>query len=77
MQPGDTDDEIFYEVSGVITQAGVAFSPDSIVQVNADFVTTGPIRLKVRTLGINALLQETGDRILQENTDLILLESSQ
>lgn len=71
-----TDDEIFYEVSGVITQAGVAFSPDSVVQVSADFVTTGPIRLKVRTLSYDELLQETGDRILQENSSAIRLESS-
>lgn len=72
----ETDDEIYYEVSGVITQAGIAFSPDSIVQVSADFVTTGPIRLKVRTLSYDELLQETGDRILQENSSSILLESS-
>lgn len=70
------DDEIYYEVSGVITQAGVAFSPDSVVQVTANFVTTGPIRLKVRTLAFDKLLQETGDRILQENSSAILLESS-
>ena len=82
MQPGDTDDEIFYEVSGVITQAGVAFSPDSVVQVNADFVTTGPIRLKVRTLGFDELLQESGSKLLLDvlpsaATGSILLESSQ
>jgi len=46
------------------------------VQVTADFVTTGPIRLKVRTLAFDELLQETGDRILQENSSAILLESS-
>ena len=76
MGADETDDEIYYEVSGVITQAGIAFSPDSVVQVTADFVTTGPIRLKVRTLAFDELLQETGDRILQENSSAILLESS-
>lgn len=79
---GDTDDEIFYEVSGVITQAGIAFSPDSVVQVNADFVTTGPIRLKVRTLSYDELLQEDSSRLLLDTLPAvaggsILLESSQ
>lgn len=77
-----TDDEIFYEVSGVITQAGIAFSPDSVVQVNADFVTTGPIRLKVRTLSFDELLQEDSSRLLLDTLPgvtggSILLESSQ
>lgn len=82
MKPGDTNDEIFYEVSGVITQAGIAFTPDSVVQVNADFVTTGPIRLKVRTLGFDELLQEDGSKLLLDTLPgvtggSILLESSQ
>jgi hypothetical protein len=82
MGADDTDDEIFYEISGVITQAGIAFSPDSPVQVRADFVTTGPIRLRVRTLTRDELLQEDGSRMLLDVippavTGAILLESSQ
>lgn len=78
----DTDDEVFYEISGVITQAGIAFSPDSAVQVRADFVTTGPIRLRVRTLTRDELLQEDGSRIMRDvipptAPGAILLESSQ
>lgn len=46
---GTADDSIWYEIEGIITQAGVSFSPDNVVEVNADFVTTGPIRLKART----------------------------
>ena len=47
--PGLADDSIWYEIEGIITQAGVSFSPDGVVEVNADFVTTGPIRLKAKT----------------------------
>lgn len=61
-----TDDEIWYEVNGIITQAGVNFSPDSAVEIAADFITTGPIRLLAKTVPTN--------KVLQENTDDILLE---
>ena len=76
--PNATDDEVYYELSGVVTQAGVAFSPDQIVEVTADFVTTGPIRLKVDTLTMDELLQEDSSRILLDGqvAGSILLESA-
>jgi len=60
------DDEIWYEIDGVVTQAGVNFSPDNAVEITADFVTTGPIKLLAKTI--------PSDKVLQENTDDIRLE---
>ena len=60
------DDEIWYSIEGVITQAGVSFAADSAVEITADFVTTGRIQLLAKTIPSN--------KVLQENTDDILLE---
>lgn len=60
------DDEIWYEIDGIVTQAGVNFSPDNAVEISADFVTTGPIRLLAKTV--------PSDKVLQENADDIRLE---
>ena len=38
------DDEIWYRVKGIITAAAVQFSPDSTVQITADFITTGELK---------------------------------
>lgn len=60
------DDELWYEIDGIVTQAGVNYTAEEYVTINIDFITTGPIRLKAKTVPIN--------KILQENTDDILLE---
>lgn len=63
---GQADDQIWYEVDGVITGSAVQFTPGTIVEMTAEFITTGPIRLKVKTTSDN--------KVLQENTDDILLD---
>jgi hypothetical protein len=63
---GQADDQIWYEISGVITGSAVQFAPGTIVEMTAEFITTGPIRLKVKTISDN--------KVLQENTDDILLD---
>jgi len=69
------DDEIWYEVEGLITQAGVNFSPENAVEVSADFVTTGPIRLLAKTTPSNKVLQEdAGDIRLEQNSTASLLQ---
>lgn len=69
------DDEIWYEVEGLITQAGVNFSPDNAVEISADFVTTGPIRLLAKTVPSNKVLQEdTGEIRLEQNASASLLQ---
>ena len=62
------DDEIFYEFTGVLTACATQFAPDNTVQIQADFITTGTIQLRM-TL-------ETPDKLLQEHSDEILLEQS-
>ena len=60
------DDVIWYEVNGVLTGSAVQFTPGTIVEMSADFIATGPIRLKTKTIPDN--------KILQENTSSILLD---
>ena len=62
------DDEIWYEVTGVLTACAVQFNPNTLVQITADFITTGPIQIKMS-------IDTRGD-ILKEDTDNILLEKS-
>lgn len=69
------DDTIWYDIEGVITQAGVNFAADNVVEVTADFVTTGPIRLLAKTTPTNKVLQEnTGEIRLEQNAAASLLQ---
>jgi hypothetical protein len=60
------NDQIYYTISGLITNAAIAFQPDAIVEVTADFITTGPIRLRTGVGALSYLLQENGDRLILE-----------
>ena len=62
----NNDDEIFYEFTGVLTGCAVQFAPNNTVQVQADFITTGSIQLRMDL--------EVESKMLQENEDEILLE---
>lgn len=69
------DDEIWYEIEGLVTQAGVNFSPDNAVEISADFVTTGPIRLLAKTTPSDKVLQEdTGELRLEQDSTASLLQ---
>ena len=70
------DDLIYYQVDGVITGSAVQFAPGTIVEMTADFVTTGPIRLLTITAPEFKLLQESGFdiRLEQDATASLLLE---
>lgn len=69
------DDEIWYEIDGIITQAGVNFSPENAVEISVDFVTTGQIQLRARTTPSNKVLQENTDDIrLEQNASASLLQ---
>ncbi|BAQ93461.1 phage major tail protein 2 [uncultured Mediterranean phage uvMED] len=59
-----SDDSIWYEVEGLISAAAVQFSPDSVVQITADFVTTGPIQIRMNLSTPSVLKQEAGDDLL-------------
>lgn len=63
---GDTDradDEVWWRVEAIITAAAIQFSPDSTVQITADFITTGELRLRIKTEQPDALLQEDSGEI--------------
>lgn len=70
------NDEVWYQVNGIITAAAVQFAPNNTVQITADFVTTGPIQIKMNIEVPPALLQEGGDDLLldQDSTAKLLLE---
>ena len=74
----NANDEIWYEFDGILTSCASQFSPSSAVQFTADFVTTGDIQLKVLLEQADKLLQENSDDILldQDATAKLLLESS-
>ena len=74
----NNNDEIFYQFTGVLTGCAVQFAPNSTVQVEADFITTGLIQLRMDLEVPSKLLQENTDDILLEQgtTDAVLLESS-
>tara|TARA_Y100000361_G_scaffold152210_1_gene171159 strand:- start:15 stop:884 length:870 start_codon:yes stop_codon:yes gene_type:complete len=68
------DDEIWWNVEAVITAAAIQFSPDSTVQITADFVTTGQIQLRMKLETADALLQEdSGDIRLDQDSGAKLL----
>jgi hypothetical protein len=69
----DPDSGVWHEATCIITNVALSFEPSQFITANVQFVTTGPIRLKVGTVpGI--LLQENGSILLQETRDAIDLE---
>jgi hypothetical protein len=68
------DDEVWWNVEGIITAAAIQFSPDSTVQITADFITTGEIQLRMKLETPDALLQEdSGDIRLDQDSGAKLL----
>lgn len=69
----DPTSALWYETQCIVSSVALNFEPSRPVVANIQFVTTGPIRLRLGTVpGI--LLQENGDILLQENNDAIDLE---
>lgn len=64
--PAELLDSLFYRVQGVLTAAAIQFAPGTIVEMTAEFVTTGKIQL-LSSLG-------PVSRLLQENASIVLLE---
>lgn len=61
------NDEIWYEFEGILTSCATQVTPDTAVKIEADFITTGEIKLQV-------VLQTTPEALLQEDSDKILLD---
>jgi|TARA_Y100000033_G_scaffold8390_1_gene7461 hypothetical protein len=69
-----SEDQIWWQVEGIITNAAVQFAPDSTVEITADFITTGKLQLKMQTEFDDALLQEdSGDIRLDQDSGAKLL----
>ena len=60
------NDSIWYQVTGIITACAVQFSPNSLVQITADFITTGSIEIRMNL--------STPDKVVQEDSSNILLD---
>lgn len=73
------DDQIWYEFTGVLTACAVQFTTSSAVEITADFITTGPIEIRMEVEPVNAVLQEDADDILldQDAAAKLLLETDQ
>lgn len=71
------NDEIWYEFTGVLTACATQFTPSNVVEISADFITTGDVSLKVSLVPFAAILQENSDDILldQDGTAKLMLES--
>jgi hypothetical protein len=74
-----SDDQIWYEVNGVITACAVQFTPNQMVQITADFITTGSIQIRMKLVTPDDLVQEDGSvlRLDQDSTAKLLLETDQ
>jgi hypothetical protein len=74
-----SDDQIWYEFTGVLTACAVQFTPSSVVEITADFITTGPIEIKMEVDPTYRVLQEDADDILldQDAAAKLLLETDQ
>lgn len=60
------NDEVWWRVEGIITSAAIQFAPDNTVQITADFITTGEIRLRMDLEPKIKFLQESGDALESE-----------
>jgi len=72
------NDEIFYEFTGVLTACAVQFAPDNTVQIQADFISTGTIQLRMDLEVEGKLLQENDDELVteQSTSDKVALEQT-
>lgn len=72
-----TDDAIWYQVRGVLTACAVQFMPNRMVQITADFITTGPVELRMELEPIDLLLkdQDGDELLLDQGGDSLGLES--
>lgn len=62
-----TTQTVFYQVTAMVTRAGVEVNTNDVIRCAVDFVTTGEIRL---------LVGRPADYILKEDNDRIVLEQS-
>lgn len=72
-QAGTGDDQIWYNVRGVLTNVAMQFNMGDIIRMTADFITTGPFFLQSATETEYKLLLESGyDFLTEQNEDRVI-----
>ena len=61
--------EVWYEFTGVLTACAVQFAPDNVIQFTADFITTGPIQIRMALAEPDNIATETGTDIVTTEQD--------
>jgi hypothetical protein len=56
----DYNDEVWYEFDALVTNVGIAFEPTQPVKTTVQFVTTGEIRLRTRTVTSYIVKEQDG-----------------
>jgi hypothetical protein len=68
-------DNVFYELTAMVTRTGVTVDTDDIIRCTIDFVTTGEIRLLIGQ-PVGYVLKEDDDRIeIEQSIDFLLQEA--
>jgi hypothetical protein len=68
-------ENIFYELSAMVTRTGVSVQDDEVISCTIDFVTTGEIRLLIGQPA-GYVLKEDNDRIeIEQSVDFLLQEA--
>jgi len=73
---GAGDHEVWYEFKGVLTACAVQFSPADAVQFTADFITTGPIQIRMALAEADLLLLENDGEMQTDESDSDTAERS-
>ena len=69
------NDSVWYEISGVMTQAAISCAAGDIIGSTFTFVTTGEIKLRVQTASFgNLVLNSAGDRMVLSTADADTLD---
>lgn len=69
------NDSVWYEISGVMTNAAIQCTAGDIIESRFTFVTTGEIKLRVQTVTwADLLLNSAGDRMVLSTADADILE---
>jgi len=65
---------VYYEMTALVTRAGITLNAESVIECSIDFVTTGEVRLLIGEPA-GYILKEDDDRIqLQQSLDFLLQE---
>ena len=76
-QAGTGDDQVWYNLRGILTNVAMQFNIGDTVQMTADFITTGAFYLQSATETEYNLLLESGDDLLKDQDDSKVVSSTE